>query len=110
VPLAFFIAILIIGLLALRQSPGDQARAEAQAAANLAGMCLKQTGTSAGHPTYSPTPVPCTASDAAVKVARVLPGTPGSPGCATGETGFSLPYAGVRYPHVLCTVVVAHGG
>lgn len=110
VPLLFFVAIVIIGLFAFRTSPSDQAKSEAQAAAKLLHACLHQNGTANGHPEYSSTPVSCTSPRASVRVVQVLPGTPGSPGCGPGQAGFSLPYPGVRYPHVLCTVPVAHPG
>ena len=75
---------------------------EAKASAALLGKCLAQAGTSAGHPTYSASPVACTSPKAAVKVVLVLTSTPGSPLCPTGTQHMELAYAGVKHPHIEC--------
>jgi hypothetical protein len=108
-PLVLIAFIVVVAVLQATRGSGGQSSAEAKASAQLAGKCLHQNGTSGGHPRYSATAVACGSPDASVKVVRVLPGTPGAPACPAGETGFSLPYPGVAYPHVLC-VVPAHPG
>ena len=103
-PLALIAFVVVIGLIQATSGSGGQDAAEAKASAKLAGQCLHQNGTSGGHPRYSATAVSCGSPQASVKVIRVLPGSPGAPACAAGETGLSLPFPGVRYPHVECVV------
>jgi hypothetical protein len=103
-PVALIAFIVVIGLIQATSGSGGQDSAETKASAKLAGQCLHQNGTAAGHPRYSATAVACGSPQASVKVVRVLPGTPGAPACGPGETGLSLPYPGVRYPHVECVV------
>jgi len=110
VPLGLFLAIVIAGVIQATTGSGGQAPAEATAAGKLAGHCLRQNGFAGGHPRYSAEAVGCSTPGASVKVVRVLPGTPGAAGCPVGEIDLTLPYAGVRYPHVECVVSVAHGG
>jgi hypothetical protein len=110
VPLVFLAAIIIVGLFALRTTPADQARAETQATAKLLHACLHQNGTSGGHPEYASKPVACSSPQASVQVVKVLPGTPGSPHCPAADASLSVPYPGVKYPHVLCTQAVSHPG
>jgi hypothetical protein len=101
------IVVIIAAVQALRPS-GNQVHAEASATAALLGKCLAQNGTAEGHPKYSSRPVPCTSPTAAAQVVRVIPSTPGSPLCPAGTTGVELPYAGVKYPHILCIQAVPH--
>jgi hypothetical protein len=106
VPVVFTLLIVGIGIYQATKSTPDPVRSEAHAAEALRGRCLAQNGTSGGHPRYTPAPVSCQASDAAVKVLSVLPGTPGSPSCPTGTTEVQLSTAGVRYPHIECVTAV----
>ncbi len=104
VPIALVAFIVVVGLLQATRGSGGQDAAETKASAKLAGQCLHQNGTAQGHPQYSAKSVACGSPGASVKVVRVLPGTPGGPACPADETALSLPYAGVRYPHVECVL------
>jgi hypothetical protein len=106
VPLALIVIVLIIAVVQAFRPTGNQAKKEAAATAALLNKCLAQHGTAEGHPKYSSKPVPCTAPTAAVQVAQIVPTTPGSPVCPAQTTGVILPFAGVRYPHILCVRAV----
>lgn len=107
VPIVIALIIVVYGVVQATQGSGGQTSAETKAADKLVGRCLVTNGTANGHPRYSATSVVCSDPRASVKVLRVLPGTPGARGCGAGTTGLSLPYPGVRYPHLEC-VVAAH--
>ncbi len=109
-PLALIAFVVVVGLAQATRGSGGQDAAETKASAKLAGQCLHQNGMADGHPKYSATGVACGSSGANVRVVRVLPGTPGAPLCPAAETGLSLPYPGVRYPHVECVLPVHPGG
>lgn len=109
VPIILIVVVLGVAIVQASQGSGGQGAAEAKAADKLVGKCLKQNGITGGHPRYSAAGMACTAPGSAVRVVRVLPGTPGSPPCPAGDTGFVLPYLGVRYPHVECVVPVSAG-
>jgi hypothetical protein len=96
------VVVVLVAIWQVTRTSGGQESKESRATAALQGKCLAQHGTLDGHPRYSATPVPCDSPSASVKVAQVLPTTPGSPVCPAGTTGFEIPYAGVQYPHVLC--------
>jgi hypothetical protein len=108
VPLVLIAVVLVIAVVQATHPGGNQVHKEATAATALLGKCLVQNGTAEGYPKYSSKPVACTSPTAAVKVVRVIPSDPGSPLCPTGTTGVELPYAGVRYPHILCIQAVHH--
>ncbi|MDQ6840415.1 MAG: hypothetical protein M3137_19285 [Actinomycetota bacterium] len=109
-PVALIAFIVVVGAVQATSGAGSQGPAEAKASAKLVGQCLRQNGVAGGHPRYSATAVRCGSPGASVRVVRVLSGTPGAPVCPTGETGLSLPYPGVRYPHVECVVTAFPGG
>jgi hypothetical protein len=102
IPMIGAVVIVAIAVWQVTRTSGGQEHKEAAATAGLLGKCLSQHGSLEGHPRYSTTPVDCGSPEAAVKVTRVLPTTPGSPLCPEGTTGFEIPYPGVQYPHVLC--------
>jgi hypothetical protein len=110
IPIVFIAAVVVIAVVQALRPSGHQANAEAKASAALLGKCLAQHGVSGGHQQYTATPVPCDSPTAAVRVAEVIPSTPGSPICPPGTTGMVLPYPGVRYLHVLCIEPVRAGG
>jgi hypothetical protein len=110
VPLALIVVVLIIAVLQATRSSKNQVPKEAAATAALLNRCLAQHGTAEGHPKYSSEPVECSSPTAAVRVVQVIPSTPGSPLCPSGTTGVVLPFAGVKYPHILCVQPVRAGG
>ena len=110
VPLGLIVVVLIIAVIQATRSHGNQVPKEAAATSALLDKCLAQHGTAEGHPKYSSKPVACTSPAAAVRVVQVLPSTPGSPLCPAGTTGVVLPFAGVKYPHILCVQAVRPGG
>jgi hypothetical protein len=101
------VAIAIVQVL---RPSGNQVAKEAKAAEAMLGKCLAQHGTEGGHPRYSSTTVPCDSADAAVKVVRVIPSTPGSPLCPPGTVGVELLVNGVQYPHIECVQTIRPGG
>jgi hypothetical protein len=104
VPIVLIVAVIAIAVVQAVHGSGGLTASETKAADALVGKCLVADGSSAGHPSYSPKGVSCASAGAAVRVTRVLPGTPGSPTCPAGTTAVVLAYPGVRYPHQLCTV------
>ncbi|MGH9057655.1 MAG: LppU/SCO3897 family protein [Acidimicrobiales bacterium] len=108
VPLVIIAVVIVAALVQVLRPSTGQTKKEAAASAALLGKCLAQDGTANGHPKYSATPVSCASPQAAVKVLKVIPSTPGSPLCPNGLTGVELPYAGVRYLHVECVEPVRH--
>ena len=104
-------AVLVVGavIVAVFQSvlPSSSNTAkEAKASAALLGQCLAKAGSHG----YGSKPVACTSPQAAVKVVRVIPSTPGSPLCPAGTTGVELAYPGVRYLHIECVTPVKPAG
>jgi hypothetical protein len=110
IPILFIVVVVVIAVVQALRPSGHQAHSEAKATAALLGKCLAQDGTSGGHPKYRATPVPCDSPEATVRVAQVIPSTPGSPFCPAGTIGVELPYPGVRYLHVLCVEAVRATG
>ena len=102
VPLAVTALVVVVAVIQVLHPSGNNVKKEQAATAALLGKCLAQHGTAEGHPKYSPSPVPCTSPAASVRVAAVVPSAPGSEPGPAGTTGFELPYAGVRYLHILC--------
>ena len=105
-------AVLLVGLavVLVTRPSAHQEQKETRITAALVGQCLAQHGSLDGHPRYSTQPVPCDGPEAAVKVVKVVPSSPGSPLCPDATTGFEIPYAGVQYPHVLCLQSVRPAG
>jgi hypothetical protein len=110
VPVLLIVVVVIIAFVQVLRPSGNQVHKEAAATAALLGTCLAQHGTAEGHPKYAAKPVACTIPTASVRVVRVIPSTPGSPLCPAATTGVELPYAGVRYPHILCVQAVRPAG
>jgi hypothetical protein len=108
--MGLIVVVVIIALIQATRSSGNQVPKEAAATSALLGKCLAQHGTAEGHPKYSSKPVACSSPAAAVQVVQVIPSTPGSPLCPSGMTGVILPFAGVKYPHILCVQAVRPGG
>jgi hypothetical protein len=106
VPIVLVVGIVIIGVVQALKPTSDPVAAERVASAKLVGKCLARKGTVKGHPAYGPSPVSCELPVASVKVAKVLPGTPGAPRCPRDTTAVQLVYPGVRYPHVECVTPV----
>jgi hypothetical protein len=104
------VAAVAIAIVQALHPSGNQVAHEAKAAQSMLGKCLAQHGTIDGHPRYSATPVPCDSVDAAVKVVKVIPSTPGSPVCPPGTTGVELLISGVSYPHIECVQAIRPGG
>ena len=104
------VAAVVIAIVQVLRPSGDQVAKEAKAAEAMLGKCLAQHGTNDGHPKYSSTPVPCDSADAAVRVVKVIPSTPGSPLCPAGTAAVELIYNGVQYPHIECVEAVRAGG
>jgi hypothetical protein len=102
VPVVLTLVVVAIAVFQALRPSGDEVLKETKAAEALLGKCLSESGQALGHPRYSSTPVACTSDKAAVRVIKVVPSVPGSPSCPNGTTGFELPYAGVKYPHILC--------
>jgi hypothetical protein len=110
IPIALVLAGVALAVAQVLVPSGSQASQEAKAAEALLGKCLPRTGTAFGHPSYSAKAVACGSPQAAVKVLRVVPTTPGSPTCPVGTTGMELPYVGVAHPHVLCVAPLRKEG
>jgi hypothetical protein len=104
VPIVLVVGAVVIALFQATQPSANNTAKEARASAALLGKCLAKEGSRGFHAT----PVPCSSPQAAVKVVKVVPSTPGSPLCPQGSTAVELPYPGVRYPHVECVVTVEH--
>ncbi len=110
IPLVLVAAAVAIAIVQVLHPSGHQVANEAKAAQAMLGKCLAQHGTVGGHPRYSATAVPCDSADAAVKVVRVIPSTPGSPLCPSGTVGVELLVNGVKYPHIECIQTIHPGG
>ena len=110
IPLLLIVAAVVIAVVQVLRPSGDQVAKEAKAAQAMLGKCLAQHGTIDGHPKYSSSPVPCDSADAAVRVVKVIPSTPGSSLCPSGTTAVELLYNGVQYPHIECVETVRPGG
>jgi len=110
IPLIGAAVVVVVAIWQVTRTSTGQESKETVATAALLGKCLSRHGSLDGHPRYSSKPVPCDSPSASVKVAEVLPTTPGSPACPAGTTGFEIPYAGVQYPHVLCLAPVEGQG
>jgi hypothetical protein len=109
IPLVLVAAGVAIAIVQVLHPSGNQVAHEAKAAQAMLGKCLAQHGTVGGHPRYSATAVPCDSADAAVKVVRVIPSTPGSPLCPPGTVGVELLVNGVKYPHIECIQTIRPG-
>ena len=110
IPLVLVVGAVVIAVIQVLRPSGNQAAKEAKASEAMLGKCLAQHGTVNGHPKYSATPVPCDSAEAAVKIIKVIPSTPGSPLCPSGTIGVELLYNGVEYPHVECAQPILPGG
>ena len=110
IPLLLIVAAVVVAVVQVLRPSGDQVAKEAKAAQAMLGKCLAQHGTIDGHPKYSSSPVPCDSADAAVRVVKVIPSTPGSSLCPSGTTAVELLYNGVQYPHIECVETVRPGG
>jgi hypothetical protein len=102
VPIGVTALVLVVAVVQVLHPSSGNVGKEAAATAAMLGKCLSQNGTAEGHPKYSPSPVACGSPLASVQVVAVVPSTPAGPSCPTGTTGFELPYAGVKYLHILC--------
>ena len=105
VPLVLVVGAVVVAVFQIVLPSSDNTANEAKASAALVGKCLPKSG---GH--YSSTTVPCTSPKAAVRVASVVPSTPGSPYCPVGTQAMELAYPGVRYPHIECVQPVGPAG
>lgn len=104
------VAAVVVAVVQVLRPSGDPVAKEAKAAEAMLGKCLDQHGTVDAHPKYSSSPVPCDSADAAVRVVKVIPSTPGSPLCPPGTIGVELLFNGVQYPHIECVEAVRPGG
>jgi hypothetical protein len=98
VPIVLVVGAVAVALFQATTPSANNTGKEAKASAALLGKCLARDGSRGFHGT----PVPCSSPQAAVKVVKVIPSTPGSPFCPPGTTGVELPYPGVRYLHIEC--------
>jgi hypothetical protein len=110
IPLLLVVAAVVLAVVQVLRPSGDQVAKEAKAAEAMLGKCLAQHGTNDGHPKYSSAPVPCDSADAAVRVVKVIPSTPGSPLCPAGTSAVELIFNGVQYPHIECVKAVRPAG
>ncbi len=77
VPILVAAFIVAVAAWQATRPPRHAGPADIAAAQALKGQCLAQTGGTPSSPRYSPSPVPCTQPNAAVKVVSVL--VPGHP-------------------------------
>jgi hypothetical protein len=86
VPLVVIVFIAAIAVWQATRPAAHASKADIAAAEALKGDCLARTGGTAKSPVYSPVPVSCSGSGAAVKVVAVLvPGDRPSGTCPQGS-------------------------
>jgi hypothetical protein len=95
VPLVIFIAIIALAVYQATATSSASPQQKAQAYA-LSGRCLARNGGSRSAPSYSPTPVSCASSRAAVKVVDVVEPKGTVVRCPAGTDVAQILLAGVR--------------
>lgn len=106
VPLVLVVGAVIVAIFQVVEPSGNNTAKEAKASAALLGKCLAKNGSKG----FKSQPVACSSPEAAVRVVRVIPSTPGSPLCPAGTRGVELAYPGVRYLHIECVEPVTPTG
>ena len=103
------LAAIILGAGIYRALASDRlatsSAAETAQAEALAGKCLAKVS-KAADAGYAPTPVPCSAANAAGKVVDVVTWSEGKGACPSGTT-VAILTSGVTHPHLECIQALA---